>query len=183
MIYILDIPGTQHSGDMQAVVEEFTAESVELVPVEQSMSVSSIIDLISLLAIRVTRSDVVLVPWRIIKNESVDQIFGQLSEKCSVVVAAGNSSDSADDFSPASSPSLIVVSSLNKSRQPAKFSSRSVRSVWVPGTNIVIAGKVYNGTSVSAAIYSAFLANSIKDSSKSAEEQVNELIDSIALDK
>ena len=163
MIYILDIPNSEHCEYLTGAIGMFSETKVTVVTMGYSMTIHDLVDTFSTLAEKVYPGDIVLVPWHIPRDESVNFSILRLTERCFVVAAAGNTAESVEFFTPTSVPSVITVGALNKSGNPAGFSSRSAfRDIkWAPGTNIMVNGQLRSGTSVAAAIYAAVLANAI----------------------
>ena len=135
-----------------------------------------IYDTVKHLFTMVTTSDVVVCAWTSSSNALIDSIFEQLSNHCWVVVAAGNNSGLIENYSPARVPTVITVGCLNKSGNKASLSnfSDTKQLEWVPGTNYSVDGEMHSGTSVSAALYSAFLAEAIIHHDHSVIEKLNE---------
>ena len=90
-------------------------------------------------------------------------MFSELADYCFVVVAAGNTNENIEKYSPTSAKNVIVVGAVNKSNKKATMSgySDSMDMKWAPGTNIKINDEYYSGTSFSSAVYTACLANAI----------------------
>lgn len=165
MIYLVDIPKSEHCDYLKEAIRMFTDESIETVSVDYQMKISEICQILENLKSFVLPTDIVLVPWQVKRNQLANSKFLDLSDKCFVVTAAGNSAEDIEQYTPCCIPSIITVGALNKSGVPAKFSSRSrSREIkWAPGTNVMILGEPRFGTSVASAIYAAFLANAIKE--------------------
>lgn len=131
-----------------------------------------IIDLILSIFPIVLPDDIVLCPWAVDANQMIDEIFEKLSDLCWVVVAAGNYNQDIKFWSPARAENVLTVACLNKSGIKAALSnwSSGKELVWVAGTNYNVGWKNSSGTSVSAAVYAALLAESFK-------EKENDLLD------
>lgn len=164
MIHILDVPGSDHCLYLTRLISMYTNHSVTVVPVGPVMELSIIDKVFTDLLANVSKTDIVFIPWHIGRNEQINYTITELTKRCFVVAAAGNNSGLIEEYTPTSVPAVFVVGALNKSGVPAQFSSRSAfRDIkWAPGTNVMIDGEPRSGTSVSAAIYAAFLANAIE---------------------
>jgi hypothetical protein len=162
MIYLIDsqLTNSSHSSSTLKIISDFTKEKTKLYEVTPDNS--NVISILDELIDSVSSTDIVVCPWVIPKYELVDQLFSLLSEKCFVVCAAGNCSDDIKNWTPASNPTVITVGCLNKSGKRATLSnySNTKKLEWVVGTNYMV-DKLESGTSVSVAIYAAFLAEAI----------------------
>jgi hypothetical protein len=166
MIYLVDEPLSKyaHSTFLKTVLEEHTSTEVVLMGMPTNMSLGDLYSLIEQISLRVTSADIVLCAWAIQGNHQMDQLFEELAEKCWVVVAAGNTNQSIDLYTPARACNVITVGALNKSLIKATHSGFSEKKEleWVIGTNYTVDGVTRSGTSLSAALYAAFLAEAIK---------------------
>jgi hypothetical protein len=169
---------------MIGVIKQHTSESVELIEVSLT---DRIVDILNKLYFSVVSSDIVFCPWAIPGNYAVDVIFSDLADRCWVVTAAGNNNESIENWTPARVENVITVGTLNKSGNKASLSnfSDTKKLEWVTGTNYKFEDRVESGTSISAALYTAFLAESIraKDAKlldilikKRAKEAANDLL-------
>jgi hypothetical protein len=150
---------------MTGILREHTAEAIRYVEISPK---DNIVAILRKLLEEVTMADVVLCPWAIPGNAIVDGMFSDLSERCWVVAAAGNSGEPVENWTPARADGVIAVGTLNKSGAKATLSNFSGKVKWVTGTNYRFEGHQHSGTSISAALYAAFLAESIgaKDGSR-----------------
>ncbi len=150
--------------------------SVPFALVDIGSSTWDIADVTEYLMSTVQPKDIILCPWAIPGNLLVDGLFHMLSEICNVVVAAGNTSELIDSWSPTRADGVIVVGSLNKSGQQATHSnfSNTKKLEWVVGTNYHIGNETQSGTSVAATIYAAFLAESIEAADYSLVNKLND---------
>jgi hypothetical protein len=126
---------------------------------------------------KVIPKDIVLCLWAVDGNNLLDEHFNDLAELCWVVVAAGNYNKNINEYTPARVSGVITVACLNKSGVKASLSnwSEDKELIWVPGTNYNVGWKNSSGTSVSAAVYAAFLAESIdKTDSKILDQLMSE---------
>lgn len=166
MIYLIDESLTEnsHSKYILDIIKNHTDTEVKIIELPSNPTVGQINNIIYNLFDKVFPWDIVLCPWAIDGNYTVDQLFEDLTKLCWVVVAAGNYNRSIHEFSPARAKNVITVACLNKSGIKATLSnySKDKELVWVPGTNYNLGWKNSSGTSVSAAVYAAFLAESIK---------------------
>lgn len=162
MIYLIDdyLTESSHSNNMLAIVRRNTSQQVKLI--ELGTTISDIIVIIENLYQYVCPADIVLCPWAIPKNLSINGMFDDLADLCWVVVAAGNSCELIDNWTPASAEKVITVGTLNKSGNKASLSNYSAdkKIEWVTGTNYML-DKNISGTSVSSALYAAYLAEAI----------------------
>jgi hypothetical protein len=167
MIYLIDTKFEQdsHSAYIIDILKQHTDVEIELIEIPEDPTYGQLHRIINELMPRVFPKDIVLCPWAVDGNELLDEHFNTLSELCWVVVAAGNFDQNIKDWTPARAEQVITVACLNKSGVKAALSnwSEDKELVWVPGTNYNVGWKNNSGTSVSAAIYSAFLAKSIKE--------------------
>lgn len=166
MIYLLDCTLTEnsHSRYMIDIISKHTTEPVELIEISENATYGEIAKTVLSLFTKATYNDIVLCPWAVTANYYLDQIFEDLSERTWVVAAAGNFDADIKDYTPARSSGVIAVACLNKSGLKAALSNwgDSKEIIWVAGTNYDVGWKNSSGTSVSAAIYTAFLAESIR---------------------
>lgn len=162
MIYLLDNVKNSHSTFMFKILEQHTSASVSLIDIGETIGdlQKSIKDVMSI----VITKDIILCPWAIPGNYFIDDIFEQLSLMCNVVVAAGNSSELIDKWTPTRATGVIVVGSLNKNGQQATHSnfSNTKKIEWVVGTNYHIDDQTQSGTSVASTLYAAFMAEAIE---------------------
>jgi len=174
MIYIIDsqLANGSHSSATLKIISDFTKEKTKLYEVNPDNS--DIIPIINELIDIVSSTDIVVCPWVIPKHALIDQLFSILSEKCFVVCAAGNFSDDIKNWTPASNSTVITVGCLNKSGKKATLSnySNTKKLEWVVGTNYMV-DKLESGTSVSVAIYAAFLAEAVIQNDFSIIEKMN----------
>lgn len=166
MIYLLDEPfsDNSHSKFLLDVIAEHTQEKVELIALPSSITLAELELVIFDLMSKVLPIDIVLCPWSIEMNLHLDVLFEDMTNLCWVVVAAGNSGVTIEETTPARVPSAITVGCLNKSGQKASLSNFSyVKKIeWVPGTNYQIGNQTQSGTSISSALYAAFLAEGLR---------------------
>jgi hypothetical protein len=168
MIYIIDeeMSEDSHSSRLKKIILEHAPDAdITIIPIELEILVSSITDTLDNLGRIVKNTDIVLCAWCVYKNHSIDNAFSNLSQLCWVVVAAGNSGKDIKYFSPASAPGVMVIGALNKSGERASlsnFCSYSIDMNYVTGTNYHIDNFTMSGTSVSAALFSAFLSEAIR---------------------
>ncbi len=167
MIYLIDQPLTEtsHSRFMIDIIKQHTSVGIELVALENITVMNDIYQIIADLAPCVTARDIVLIPWCVPADYHLDALVESLTYRVQeVVVAAGNFSSPIETISPARAPLVTTVGTLNKQGLFAKLSnySDSKEIVWIPGTNYDVGWKNSSGTSVSAALYTAWLAEAIK---------------------
>ena len=132
--------------------------------------------------------------WEIARNEYVEAKLRTLwLSGVQIVVAAGNTSTSIGDVTPAAMPEALVVGAYNASLLPCDFSDYTGAqaisvtggtvnggklSGWAPGENIYVAtldgdyGYVA-GTSIAAAIHSAILAYNVSLPAFQSHEDIN----------
>lgn len=167
MIYLIDqeLTETSHSKFIIDILKAHTDVEIKLVVIPENPTYGQVNSSVYNLFNLVLPSDIVLCSWAVDANYTVDDLFNELAELCWVVVAAGNYNRNINDFSPARAENVITVACLNKSGIKATLSnwSEDKELIWVPGTNYDVGWKNSSGTSVSAAIYAAFLAESIKN--------------------
>ena len=167
MIYLIDeqLTDNSHSKYIQDIIKNHTDVEIKLIEISMSPTVGEIKNIVFNLFDIVTPKDIVLCCWAVEPNDYIDELFDELSDICWVVVAAGNFNKSISNWSPARAKRVITVACLNKSGVKATLSnySEDKELVWVPGTNYNVGWKNSSGTSVSAAVYAAFLAEAIKE--------------------
>ena len=165
MIYLLDSPFTEtsHSCFILDIIKEHSTEYVELIPISSEIKSKELSRIIFSLFKKVLPNDIVLCPWAVPRDVVLDGLFTELSTLCYIVAAAGNFSSSIENYTPAGTDGVITVGTLNKFGLIAVLSNygSSKEIAWVPGTNYNTGTKNGSGTSVSAALYAAFLAESI----------------------
>lgn len=165
MIYLLDekYVESSHSILMKSIIEHYTKTDIAIIEIHPKITISGIINLLHSLISLVIPNDIIFCPWAVDANVRIDQLFEELSERCFVVSAAGNSGMPIDNYSPARVYNVYTVGSLNKFGVRASHSnySTSKEIIWVPGTNYFIGNKFESGTSIASALYTAFLAEAI----------------------
>lgn len=164
MIYLLEeSSSSEHSKMLSIVISEHTSTEIRYTEIEDRSTLSSISSILAYLLDQVTSQDIVLCAWSMPYDAIIDNMFVQLTDKCWVVAAAGNSGQLIDGYIPANTRNVITVGCLNKSGNKATLSNYSDNKsmVWVPGTNYSVDGVLKSGTSISAALYAAFLAEAI----------------------
>lgn len=178
MIYLLDSPltDTSHSKYILDIIRQHTDVEVIIVPVTPDMTIGKLYETVYRLFSIVIPNDIVLCPWAVKSNSDLDELFSELSTLCFVVAAAGNSHRPIEEFTPARSSGVITVGTLNKSGLIAALSnfSSSKEIIWIPGTNYNVGWKNSSGTSVSAALYAAFLAESLNKNDYNLLDQLIE---------
>lgn len=171
MIYLLDCPldDTSHSRYIMDIIKEHSTVPIKLIPLNLPITIGHLCQTICDLLPVVLPRDIVLCPWAVPANDQIDELFTELANLCYVVVAAGNFHAPIEDYSPARVPEVITVGTLNKSGLVAALSnySNTKEVVWVPGTNYHVGWKNSSGTSVSAAVYTAFLSVAVEHSNMS----------------
>lgn len=167
MIYLLDQPLTNksHSKFIIDVINNHTDTEIKLIEMPKDPTFGQINKIVVELMALVTPSDIVLCPWAVTANEVIDDLFNKLATLCWTVVSAGNYNQDVNLWSPARAENVITVACLNKSGLKASLSNWSDEKelIWVPGTNYTLSWKNTSGTSVSAAIYAAFLSEALKN--------------------
>jgi hypothetical protein len=167
MIYLLDMPLTDisHSKYMCDIIKNHTSEPIIIIPLNANSTYGDIAKTIYSLFDKVIPSDIVLCSWAVPANNDLDDLFTELSKLCYVIAAAGNFKEPIENYTPARSEGVITVGTLNKSGLVAALSnySNSKEVVWIPGTNYNVGWTNGSGTSVSAAVYTAFLAEALKN--------------------
>lgn len=166
MIYVLDSPITEksHSRYVIDVIKQHTDVNIKHIELTQDINIGQLVETIYDLMQIVIPSDIVLCAWAVPANDSLDSLFEELSLLCFVVAAAGNFHRPIEEYTPARTQGVITVGTLNKEGLVAALSnySNTKEVKWVPGTNYNVGWKNSSGTSISAALYAAFLAESIK---------------------
>lgn len=166
MIYLLDQELTEdsHSKYIIDIIKGHTEESITVVPLLPNPTYRQLYDKVSPLLSIVRQNDIVFCPWVVDANFLLDELFDDLAERCWVVVSAGNFNKDICEYSPARAEKVITVACLNKSGIKAALSNYSQEKelVWVAGTNYNVGWKNSSGTSVSGAVYTAFLAEALK---------------------
>lgn len=184
MIYILDNfdCDLSHGYLMYSVIKNHSNVQIINVHLRNDIYDIEIYQILIRLIKQVNIDDIVLIPWLKEPDHHLDYLVDALTQKCHVVVSAGNLNRNIEEFSPTRSKKVTVVGCLNKSLQKAKHSNFSHYPIkWIIGTSYIVNNITHSGTSISAAIYSAFLANSFKDSSKTLDDTIQNYHDSIKL--
>jgi len=178
MIYVLDADpdSNDHSKYILDILKEHTETEVKLIVLNNDITFKKLYHTISSLLAKVFPYDIVLCAWAVPGNDLLDELFSELSTLCFVVAAAGNSHKPIEEFTPARSSGVITVGTLNKSGLIAALSnfSSSKEIIWIPGTNYNVGWKNSSGTSVSAALYAAFLAESLNKNDYNLLDQLIE---------
>lgn len=164
MIYLID-HNSDHAAFMTSVIKEHTATEVQLIELPLSPSTKQVYMTVASLYGKAKSSDIILCPWQITGHGQIDDLFEDLANQCWVIAAAGNSNAPIESITPARVHNVITVGCLNKSGVKATLSNYSTdsskRLEWVTGTNYHIGNKTESGTSVAAALYAAFLSESL----------------------
>jgi hypothetical protein len=155
MIYLIDRP--PHSDFIRELLADHTKTTVQLVTIPDNPTIGTTAFILRDLIKLVTSTDIVLCAWGLPPNPTLTSIFGALVTRTNVVAAAGNDGRQIDTI-PALITGVTTVGALNKSGDRASHSNYSDKPmVWVTGTNY----QGHSGTSVSAALYAAFLSRAI----------------------
>lgn len=166
MIYLIDEEWseTSHSKFVVDIIKNHSDVEIKILPIPQKPKFSDILSITNHLSEIVRMNDVVLCTWAVDKDERIDDLFNKLAEQCWVVVAAGNFNKNISEYSPASAEYVTTVACLNKAGIKAALSNYSdtKQLVWLAGTNYNVGWKNSSGTSVSAAVYAAFLSEALK---------------------
>ena len=165
MIYLLDqkLTDTSHSKFIIDIIRKHSDVEVKLIELPDNPTYGQLYKIINELYSIVKPNDIVLCPWAVDGDFQLDKMFNDLSELCWVVVAAGNFNENIEKYSHARTEKVTTVACFNKAGVKAALSnwSNDKELVWVPGYNVDVGWKKGSGTSASAAIYSAFLAETI----------------------
>jgi hypothetical protein len=178
MIYLIDTLLTEksHSAYICDIINNHTKENISVISVSPDVSIGEIAKIIDYLIGIVIPHDIVLCPWSIPGNIYLDDLFTELSNLCYVVAAAGNFKEPIENYTPARTEGVITVGTLNKSGLVAALSnySNTKEIIWIPGTNYNVGWMNSSGTSVSSAVYAAFLAESLRNNDTSLLEKLIE---------
>lgn len=169
MIYLLDskLSEKSHSKYICDIITQHTDTQINLIEIDVSIDQKNLFYILESLLEVVAPIDIVLCPWVVSADDELDELFSELATFCHVVVSAGNFTEPLGKYSPARNPDVITVGTLNKRGLIAalsNFSDTKNKDIkWVPGTNYDVGWRNASGTSVSAALYAAFLAEAIKN--------------------
>lgn len=162
MIYLIDdkLSSNSHSKIICDIINEIFKTDISIVEISMTPTYGELYGVVLDLSKRVLATDIVLCPWSVSADYTLDLIFSNLADLCYVIAAAGNNGALIDDYSPARAQNVVAVGCLNKSLRKASCSnfSKSKPIEWIVGTSYVIDNKLRNGTSISSAIYTALLA-------------------------
>lgn len=165
MIYIIDdfVSDSSHGNLIEKIILTHSNSQIRKVNTETELKPSKLQNIIFTISCLVKIDDIVLIPWVTERHLGLDTIVESLANKCRVVVAAGNFSTNIENYSPTCAKNVIVVGCYNKSLKKATLSnySENINMMWVVGTNYFINNIPHNGTSISSALYTAFLYNEI----------------------
>jgi len=165
MIFLLDDPlsETSHSKDMLGILAEHTTQPVQHIPLLPNLPMFDLVALVLSLAPKCLGTDVVLCPWSVPGNLALDNAFTELSKVCAVVAAAGHNGGYVNEVSPARAHGVTAVGLLNKRGEISASATRTKGKPiqWVVGTNYLLNGRFISGSSVSAAVYAACLAEAL----------------------
>ena len=186
MIYVIDQPlqESSHSMFMKDLIGLHSKVEVNVISLDSSITITNLVLTIDRLKEVVKPKDIVLCAWVVSADTRIDSVINDLADLCWVVVAAGNYSSDISNFSPARASNVITVGCLNKSGKVATLSNTSSDKdlEWVPGTNCTLNGKTESGTSVSAALYAAFLSNSLDNFDCTIEQYIEEYKNKVLLE-
>lgn len=167
MIYLLDTKLTEdsHSKYIIDILCRHTVVPIEHIEIPEDPTFGELYKIVIKLFYTVNSNDIILCPWAVSADDQLDELFNDLANYCWVVASAGNFNEDIKKYSPARAKNVITVACLNKSGLKAALSNWSDNKelVWIAGTNYNVGWKNSSGTSISAAVYSAFLAESIKN--------------------
>ena len=175
MILILDnFKGINPHGEMiHKIVSEHTECEIKKVHIPTVVDTDDLYLFFNIIKSNVDKNDIVLIPWCKVSDSILDNIVSELGTICSVVTSAGNFNQDISFYSPTRANNVTVVGCLNKSLNKATHSNYGDQvKTWIIGTSYLVEEELQHGTSISAAIYSAFLANSILDPTLSIEDQI-----------
>lgn len=166
MIYVLDsfVATNSHSQILTKIIKDHTSEIIELVELPSLTSSVQLSKVISNLIHKIKPNDVVLAAWGVRGDHHIDELFSALAQNCFVIVAAGNSNEPIENYSPTRADNVFCIGALNKNGVKASHSNYSEFKdlTWICGTNYYVDGVPHSGTSISAAIYAGMLAESIR---------------------
>jgi len=150
---------------IQYIVSTNTSVPYILVHMESGSTIKQLKNTIQHLIETVNSDDIVLCAWAMPYDDCINSMFEVLASHCFVVVAAGNTNEPIEKYTPTCAKNVIVVGALNKSGKKASLSGYSdTRPIeWVIGTNYNVNGKLESGTSISAALYASFLAEAVRE--------------------
>ena len=167
MIYLLDTKLTEdsHSKYIIDILCRHTMVPIEHIEIPADPTFGELYKIVIRLFDTINSNDIILCPWAVSADEQLDELFNDLADCCWVVASAGNFNEDIEKYSPARAKNVITVACLNKSGLKAALSNWSDNKelVWLAGTNYNVGWKNSSGTSISAAVYSPFLAESIKN--------------------
>lgn len=185
MILVLDnFTDTDSHGEIICkIIKNHTNVKIRKINLSNNISNIKLYDKLKRLGYIVKNKDVLLITWATNPDPTLDLLINNIANNCSVIVSAGNFNQNIKNFSPTRSSNVTVVGCLNKSLLKASHSNYSdIDMKWIVGTSYIIEDQVQNGTSVSAAIYSAFLANCIEKNDPSfLEQQINQYHNSVKI--
>lgn len=161
---------TGHGTSMINLIKSVHKKAVVFsIRLELNATIKEIDNIFQMVEQQAMKNDVVVLPWVTKKNLVVDNHVILLSRKCTVIMAAGNSSSDVINFSPAGCGAGIVVGSINKSGLPTKSTNFSAlpNMRFMFGTNISSMDHAGNpivlfGTSPAACLYAALISRSRK---------------------
>lgn len=166
MIYLIDTNNifNTHSSTLTKIIKHYTDEIIENISIPDKSSINQLVSIIEPLLYKVTPSDILLAAWAVPAHSKLDELFSTLGQLCYVIVAAGNTNEPIEKYSPSRADNTTCIGCLNKLGVKASLSNFSeMRELtWVCGTNYYVDGVPHNGTSVSAAIYTGMLAEAIR---------------------
>lgn len=165
------------------IIKNHTRVPIRKINIPNIINSIELYELLNKLRYITSKKDVLLITWSKEPDNTLDFIVSNLGLKTNVVVSAGNDSEDINKFSPTRTTNITVVGCLNKKLQKASHSNYSDKDIkWIVGTTYDLNETIQNGTSVSAAIYTAFVANSIeKENSSLIEEQINQYHNSVKI--
>jgi len=171
MIYIID-NFNDHGKIMYDIIKYHTQQDITRIHLLNEIPTFELYALFTNLFDLVLDNDIIYIPWQKEKDYYLDMLATKLSTKCWVVASAGNANQDIENFSPTSANGVYAVGALNKSLVKASHSNYSSNNMqWIIGTNYTVNDSTHNGTSISAAIYTAFLANAIIENDLRLVEQ------------
>lgn len=166
MIYLIDTNNlfNTHSSTLSKVIKDHTDETIELINIPDISSINQLVSIIEPLLNKVSPTDIILAAWAVPAHPKLDELFSMLGQLCYVIVAAGNTNEPVEKYSPSRTENVHCIGCLNKLGLKASLSNFSEfhELIWVCGTNYEVDNVRHSGTSISAAIYTGILAESIR---------------------
>lgn len=158
MILIIDDPDT-HGLIMKRVIKDIADLDADIWPLSDDPSRDQVYDSLNQLLNQRPNYKFLLLPWICQLDLTVDKLVHDLCELYTCIGCMGNQGPGSGPFSPRPHPKLRRIGCWNKLHRPIRQSTPGeLDTIWVVGTSYHIDNEIHYGSSIAAAIYTAYQA-------------------------